>query len=110
MRMWTEVDCDTGVAYTLDIEPEDIPVRGNAMASGDDAVDRRAERWVNRQLRAGNQWAWCSVTVTASRGEHEGHDHLGACSYRDTQQFIEPGGYYEDLKDEAYRELLKAES
>jgi hypothetical protein len=31
------------VTITLTCEPEDVPVRGNAMASGDDAYDRKVE-------------------------------------------------------------------
>src|SRR5687768_1674990 len=100
MVMLTQVDRRSGVAYTLEIEPEDIPIRGNAMASGDPAVDRKAEDWIRRQLNTGNQWAWCQVKVTASKGEHQGCDYLGACSYKDTKGFLK-GCYWRDMKHEA---------
>jgi hypothetical protein len=109
MRVHTEVDPATKIAYTVEIEPEHIPVRGNALASGDDAEDRKAEQAIERQLRNGNLWAWCAVTVTALRGEYEGSDHLGACSYRNTADFVTEDGYYPDMKREAYAALLIAE-
>jgi len=106
MIMWTEVDKRSGVAYTLEIEPEDIPVKGNAMASGDDKEDKKVEDWINRQLRSGNLWAWCTVVCTARLGDKEGRDTLGACSYKSTAQFIQPGGYWKDMKAQALADLV----
>ena len=94
-----------GVTFTLEIEPEDLEIRGNALASGDDAEDREAEDSIIAQLESGNLWAWCSVKVTATAGGVEGVDYLGGCSYRDTAEFIQPGGYYDDMKAEALAEL-----
>jgi hypothetical protein len=43
--------------------------------------------------------------VTASIGRDgvrfEGREHLGACSYRNRQEFMQPGGYWEDMRTEA---------
>jgi hypothetical protein len=110
MRVHTEVDTTTGVAYTVNILPEHTPIKGNALASGNDAEDRKAELDIQRQLDSGNLWAWCTVAVTASRGEHEGTDYLGCCSYRNTADFVTNDGYYPDMKSEAYDRLLAAEA
>ena len=110
MRVWTEVDKSTGVAYTIDLLPEETAVKGNAMASGDDAVDRRAEQWIYRQLAKGNAWAWCTVKVTASQGESEGVDYLGCCSYTGLKQFLQPDGYWDDMKSEAFARLQALQS
>lgn len=89
------------VTFTVECLEEEIPVRGNAMASGDDAADREQEEWVFRELDAGNQWAWCTVKVTARWNGIEGVDYLGCCSYRSEADFRAPGGYLDDLKAEA---------
>ncbi len=107
MNVWTEIDKVTGVAYTLEVLPEDIPVRGNAMASGDDAEDKRVEDSILRKLRNGDLWAWCTVKCTAAMGEAQGTDYLGCCSYRSTQEFIQPGGYWDDMKAQALADMLR---
>lgn len=70
-----------GVTYALSIEEELTQVRGNAMASGDDKLDREVEDAILARLESGDQWAWCGVIVTASievEGEtFEGRDTLG---------------------------------
>ena len=96
------------VTYTLSVEPEYIPLEGNVLASGDDAEDTAAENAVRNELEAGNEWAWCVVTVTASHPglPFVGRDTLGACSYASEDDFTQPGGYYDDMKAEALRDLL----
>lgn len=69
------------VTFEIRIEQDDIPVRGNAMASGDDAADRECEDAILAQLDAGNVEAWCSITVVAKWRGHEGSDHLGCCCH-----------------------------
>lgn len=108
-RVHTETDAN-GIEYQIHIDQDDIPVRGNALASGDDAEDRAAENEILTQLDHGNLWAWCSVTVTARYGGFEGADHLGGCSYRGTEEFILPGGYYDDMKAEALTRLVASVS
>jgi hypothetical protein len=93
------------VTYRLYIEAEDIPVRGNAMASGDDALDKKVEDEILERLDSGDIWAWAHVTVEASAGEFTGEDTLGGCCYRDAAEFMQPGGYYEDMKSEAFNAL-----
>lgn len=92
------------IVYTLTPEPEDIPLEGNVLASGDFITDRNAEEEVRRQLDNGNEWAWCCVTVTASWNGFSGSAHLGCCNYASAEDF-KTGDYYEDLCNEAAGEL-----
>lgn len=100
----TQVDRRNGVTYQIDIEQDDLQVKGNAMASGDSSVDRRVEQEILKRLDDGDTWAWASVTVRASLGEFYGEDYLGGCSYRNTKDFIR-GSYYADMKREALAQL-----
>lgn len=101
------------IKYTIEIHPDDTPVRGNALASGDDALDKAAEDEILARLDAGDFWAWCVVEVTAHATingittDFLGVAHLGACSYEDEAQFKTAGGYYEDLCAEAREDLIK---
>lgn len=90
----------------------DTPYRGNALASGDDAVDRKAEQVIREKLEAGLEWAWCDLEVRAEAqdGALAGSDFLGCCSYDDLQHF-ESDGYFHDMKVNAIAELkMKARS
>jgi len=95
----------TEVTFTLSAVPDDVPLKGNVMASGDDAADREAEDAVRADLEAGNVWAWASVTVTAKWAGFEGTDNLGGCSYKDEADFRE-GGYYDDMLAESLADLI----
>lgn len=97
------------VEITLHCEVEHESVRGNAMASGDDAQDRECEEWILGQLRDGNEWAWCAVTVRAtwtapSGREYRGEDRLGCCSYESERDFVRDG-YYTGMVDGAIADL-----
>lgn len=69
--------------------------------------------WVRDQIEAGNEWGWCSAHVIATWTDpltyrtYQGDQYLGGCSYRSKQDFMEPGGYYDDMKEEAYQDLLR---
>lgn len=54
-----------------------------------------------------NEWAWCSVKVTAKWGGFEGNAYLGGCSYEDEDDFAK-GGYLPQMQDEAVAELKRA--
>jgi hypothetical protein len=84
-------------SITIDIFPEDVDVRGNALASGDDEEDRREEDRIIAELDRGNLWAWCLVKVTVRYGGIVESDTLGCCSYRDEHDFREGGSYYDDM-------------
>jgi len=104
----TEVEKETGIVFQLWVEVEDdVPVRGNALASGDAKADKRCEDAIMKRLNRGDYWAWCRVKCTAILDDIEGSDYLGCCSYRNTKEFIQPGGYWDDLKAEAKRIMLE---
>jgi len=68
--------------------------------------DSSVADYVREQIAAGNPWAWCVARVTARAGEGRGVDYLGSCSYRDTSEFVQPGGYFDDMKRTARADLV----
>lgn len=95
------------VTYTLSVTQDDIPVRGNAIDSGNAATDKDIEDEILERLDRGDVWAWALVKVTA---ECEGFDgfgfsYLGGCSYKDEKEFREDS-YFEDLKTSALDDLI----
>jgi len=101
----TETD-EQGITYNLFIQPDDLSVRGNAVVSGDAAFDRKTENEILERLADGDIWAWADVECQAEYKGFTGSDYLGACSYRNTEQFVRPGDYWDDMKAESKRELL----
>lgn len=96
------------VVYEIEAEFDYIPIRGNALVSGDDELDRKVEDELIERVGNGDVWAWASVKVTASIPgiDLEGVDYLGGCSYRDEEDFKQDG-YYEDMKAQALEDLEK---
>lgn len=103
MRKLTDKD----VTFTIECLPEDLPIDGHCMASGNDQVDRECAQWIYDQLDRGNEWAWCTVRITATWNSYRGVDYLGACSYLSQEDFKQ-GGYYEDMKAVALTDLNEA--
>lgn len=98
---------DSMVSYEIECFPEDTDVRGNAMASGDDDYDREVEDSILADLSDGNDWAWCTVRVTARYDGVDcavGQDYLGCCSYASREDF-EACDYCADMKDQAREDL-----
>ncbi len=97
------------VRYSLTVEQEDIEVRGNALASGDDEADKAAEDEILERLDRGDVWAWAFVQVIATldvEGQtFTGRASLGCCNYRDEADFTAPDGYYPQMCEEATDEL-----
>lgn len=93
------------VTYTLEADYEDIPVKGNAMVSGNDADDKKVEDAIIKRLENGDVWAWAYVKVTATWNGLIGVDGLGCCSYADASEFKKPGGHYNDMKARALEDL-----
>jgi hypothetical protein len=93
------------VTYTLEADFDDLEVRGNAIASGDDAYDKKVEDEIIARLENGDVWAWATIKVTAEWNGLEGVNYLGACCYKDEKDFKQPGGYYDDMKAEALADL-----
>jgi hypothetical protein len=94
------------IEYRIIVEQDDIPVRGNALASGDKQSDRAAEDEILQRLAQGDVWAWARVRVEARFGSHVGFDCLGACSYADAAAF-KRDGYYRDMKAVALADLRR---
>ena len=96
------------VIFSVECEPEECQIEGNA-SDIDEETDRETETWIREELEAGNEWAWCSVKVSAtvrSRGfEFQGAAYLACCSYRGIDDFCTPDGYYPDMCQEALGEL-----
>lgn len=90
--------------FDLSVSQDDQDVRGNALASGDDAEDKRVEDAIIERLDNGDVWAWAHVIVSASFNDFVGSDSLGCCSYEDADDF-KGDGYYADMKDAALDEL-----
>lgn len=92
-------DCE----IELECLPEHTPIHGNASAI-DDETDAATERWIERQLARGNDWAWCTVRVVARFGDFVGSSVLGCCSYKSERDFRRDG-YYADMVAEAVEDL-----
>jgi hypothetical protein len=93
------------VEFNLISDYDDTPVKGNALASGDDQVDKECEDEIIERLDNGDHWAWALVTMEANYKGLTGVDYLGSCSYKDEEEF-KNGGYYEDMKNNAYNDLI----
>lgn len=105
--MLTKEQLRAAATIRLRAEQSDIPVRGNAMVSGDSALDKQVEDEIIARLGAGDIWAWANVLVTAEWHGLTGTDSLGGCSYKDEADFIQNSGYYDDMVSNAIDELYK---
>ncbi len=69
-------------------------------------------KWISDQLAKGNRYAWFSANVEASwfdpilKTTVTGNDYLGGCSYRSAKDFMDPRGYWPDMKQRSYEDLL----
>jgi len=105
MRKFKPLEVD----FKLIVEQDDMPVRGNAMASGDDEFDSKVEQEIIDRLDYGEVWAWAQVTVKALWAGFEGVDYLGGCSYKDEEDFTSIGrdGYFQDMVRASVEDLLR---
>lgn len=92
------------VAFSIQVEESDTPIRGNASAI-DEVTDREAEEWVLNHLRQGNVWAWADVRVVARWCGFQGDDSL-CCVMETSERSFMDSGYYDDMKDAALAELI----
>lgn len=92
--------------FTVECLPEDLPIRGNAVTSGDPAFDREVEADVEARLE-NTPWAWCTVKVTLHLGPFKASTYLGACSYNSEAEF-RSDPYFEDMCAELRAEAGKA--
>jgi hypothetical protein len=96
--------CADEVTFTITAEVDELPVRSNAMASGDDAADKETEDEILARLDRGDVWAWACVTVTACWRNWTGSTSLGTCSYANERDF-KRDAYYDDMRADALDEL-----
>lgn len=87
-------------------KPEDTPIKGNVLSSGDDALDKEFEKLVAKALEDGNAWAWCTAVVEVECGNIKEQEILGCCSYESEEDFRK-GDYYEDMVNEALYEVAR---
>ena len=87
----------------LTVMPEDLPLRGNLICSGDNRYDRKLENETIDRLESGDVWAWCIVEVRlitrckcCGSVKDSFSDFLGGCSYAGPSEF-KAGGYYLDM-------------
>ena len=93
------------IEITVSAEQEDIPVRGNAIASGNDKTDKEVEDEIIARVESGDAWAWCVARVRVTyRGVLSVDRMLGACSYVSEKEFRNDV-YYDDLVGECLAEL-----
>jgi hypothetical protein len=71
--------------------------------------DDKALKWVQKQIRDGNEWGWFCARVVVSvpfPGDDDFEDdYIGCCSYKDRNDFIANSGYFVDMVHECYNRL-----
>lgn len=92
------------IRWKLECLDEDIPIRGNAICTGDSKEDKEIEDNIIEELEY-NPWAWCCVRLTGYYKGLEASDYLGGCSYKSEKDFIENSGYYYDMQARILEEL-----
>lgn len=101
------------VAYSWDYDPSEVPVRGNAVASGDDTFDRECENRILADLANGEDYAWCDVVVKATLGPFVGVDSLCAVSVHkesDLESMIKEYGMRENALTDLTTQIKAAGS
>lgn len=91
------------VTYSFNIEEEHISIEGNAMASGDEEMDKEVYSWIRNELNAGNYAAWCCAHVRASWHGFHGDAYLGGCSYESEEKLWED--WSNEMKKDALADL-----
>lgn len=92
------------IDWEIICHPENIPIEGNALASGDDEEDEKEYRRIYRELDSGNQWAWCCVEMKGTFKGLSASDFLGGYSC-DSEEDFKTGGYFEDMQQIVLSEL-----
>jgi len=93
-----------GLRVQLETLPEDSPIRGNALVSGDKTADKEYEDLIINRLMFGDEYAWFCAHVKVEFGPFVGHAYLGECSYADKDDFMSCP-YYQQLIDDAIDDL-----
>lgn len=86
------------VKFTLDVEQEDLPVRGNAIESGDKEYDKQVEDEIIARLEQGDIWAWAAVKVSGSYKGLTAEEWLGGITCDDEENFLKDcADYYNNM-------------
>lgn len=72
------------VEFTVSVEAEDTPVRGNVCATDEPELDKAEEDRILDRLDRGEVEAWCGVVVVAEWRGFKGHASLWGCSLDDS--------------------------
>jgi hypothetical protein len=105
-KQWAEIlELERKFDIEIEAEQDDTPIRGNAIASGDDDYDREVENEINARLDRGDVWAWAHVTVRVSYAGITEESNLGGCCYEGEQDF-KKGGYYYDMITESVGRIM----
>ncbi len=94
----------SAATYEVEVTQSDIPVEGNAMASGDSEFDSKVEEDIKKELDNGNTYAWCDILVKAKLNGLEGSDSLGAVSVKNEEE-LENLIAEHDMRNNALAEL-----
>ena len=81
--------------------PEEMPVKGNAICSGDEDFDREVESEILERLEQDDVWAWATVCVAAEWEGLKESEYLGCCCYEGEEDFRNSSGYFDDMVEEA---------
>lgn len=97
------------VDFERSTEPDDTPIEGNVLASGDAKLDQEAEREVLERLQNDDHSAWCGVVVrarwTSAAGvTYEGRASLWGCILTDRYSDADVARDH-DLEGEALADL-----
>lgn len=95
------------VTVTLDREEEDSVYTDGHFQREDGSNDDELCAWIRDELNRGNYWAWCVAHVTVMYDDLKAEEWLGGCSYKSKEDFMQPGGYYDSMIDEAIETLAK---
>lgn len=94
----------------ITVRQSDIPVRGNAIVSGDDEYDRNVENQIISDLEW-NVWAWCDITVSLelkiAGHVFKGEDIATGCQYKDEQDFIK-SALYSEMVAVSFNDAIRA--
>jgi hypothetical protein len=94
-----------GFSVRLYFAPEYDDPAGHFASGDDDADAALIERIRNGSLL----WFVAHVEVSATPGGPSlGDDYLGGCCYESAEDFMEPGGYYDDMVNAAIEEARGA--
>ena len=100
------------VKFSVEIESEDMQVRGNYMCTEDPESDKKDEDEILARLERGDIFAWCVIKVTAKWEEFEGFAIIGGVSFSEDENGMkqaeieaEEYGLHEEALDQLNKEI-----